>query len=77
MTTQLNVRVRAWYDTDEEGGWYAVVYGDDEGGATYALTDSEKVDFPVDLALYGPSKGGYVRDALAEAFPDAEIEVKT
>lgn len=60
-----------WDDQDPQNeGWYAMSY-DADG----ERDDSMKIYFPVNVDDFGPDEADELHDALAEAFPGAEIEV--
>ena len=67
--TQIRVR---W--DDQSGvmpGWFAEIIFDDR-----VVSDSEKVWFPVDLDDFGIGETEGLLDAIALAYPEAEIVIR-
>ena len=65
----MRKQVRFWYD---EIGWYAIVEHIIEN-TVYTVTDSLKMDFPVDLDEYGSDEPEGVDFVLSEHFPEYHI----
>jgi len=65
--------VVAYFDTQvgAQPGWYAKVL-DRKGDI---ITDSQKIDFPLDLSRFRPEEGTRLLVALDHAFPECEVEI--
>jgi len=66
------IRIRAWWDEEHHGGWYAIIE-DREDGWPYA--DSCKAGFRIALNLYERDQADRVEAAIARAYPGVELEV--
>lgn len=66
--------VRATWESG--GGWYAEAFVAGPAGDRETLTDSEKADWPVDMAEHTAARPDKLQAALAASFPGAEIEVQ-
>jgi hypothetical protein len=58
-----------WDETDRSNsGWYVPVTDGNR-----VITDSLKLDFPVDVDTYGRNEYETLRARIRDAFPDAEV----
>ena len=61
-----------WDETDpQNSGWYALVWEDEE-----LVTDSVKMDFPIDLDAFPRDDTAEMWAALKAEFPQHEIVIK-
>jgi hypothetical protein len=68
-TTITRVTVRWDEQPGTEAGWYCESFA----GSQFQ-DDSQKIWFPVAVDSFGADQAGGLREALVEAFPDAEID---
>ena len=60
-----------WDDQDRDNaGWYVMIM---DGNRDF-VDDSIKIWFPVNVNEFGPDDEAALKDALMEAYPDAEFE---
>lgn len=75
MSNSTETKISLGWDSQVPGyeGWFCEVQTRSENGEWKYSDDSEKIWFPVDLNKYEVHQRAEVEEALADAFPGAQI----